>query len=93
MSVATIKSIARSLKDGPYAWPGGYPKVYYTTHGGCLCPSCALDEYGVLARGTFGEKFEGVDIYWEGPVIYCDGCNGEIESAYGDPDSQEAFNG
>jgi hypothetical protein len=86
---ATIKSIARSLKDGPYVWPGGYRKLYYTSCGDVLCHDCALLEYGALARNTYNECFAGVDAYWEGPTIQCAACNCDLESEYGDPDSED----
>jgi hypothetical protein len=73
----------------PYAWPGGYPVVFYVTdaHNGCtgdvLCADCA--------RTAVIDNRESVaaDIYYKGPIEYCAGCNREIESAYGDPDAEE----
>ena len=63
-----------------YAFPGGYPILYTTDSGDCLCADCAkkvyLDERIDVSCGT----------YDEGPTMYCDGCNREIESSYGDPE-------
>ena len=60
---------------------GGYPIIYVLERtGDYLCNKCA---------GTSDEDYDGKllsDVYWEGPTVYCDGCNAEIESAYGDPD-------
>jgi hypothetical protein len=71
-----------------YAWPGGYPIYYLCADGGVLCPDCANKD------GYVGEPADGIDdpqwhvvdgsVYWEGPAMSCDGCNCDIESAYGD---------
>jgi hypothetical protein len=67
----------------PYAWPGGYTIEYVTDDGAVLCAECARREV-LENRGTvYG------DIYYEGPIVHCDDCNAEIESAYGDPDSED----
>ena len=47
--------------------------------GETLCAVCAADPANDAA-------FCGT--YDEGPTIYCDGCNAEIESSYGDPDDK-----
>jgi hypothetical protein len=69
-----------------YAWPGGYPIIYYSKDGGTLCPVCAQkidddeDDYDYI------DQFY---IYYEGPPEICDECSAEIESAYGDPNEDE----
>jgi hypothetical protein len=82
-----------------YAWPGGYPIVYYCEDGGSLCPACANNENGSIAytgdlpADCIEDKqwhIVACDVYYEGPIINCDHCNAEIESAYGDPDEEES---
>lgn len=93
--IARLLDTVRDYARAPYAWPGGYQKVLYMADGGTLCHKCARSEYQQIsraARARFhndGWKPEGVDIYWEGPTLYCDHCNAAIPSAYGDPDKQE----
>ena len=62
---------------------GAYPLIFVTDNGDCLCNVCAkkvfLDERTDVTS----------DIYYEGPIMYCDECNREIESAYGDPGENE----
>lgn len=80
----------------PYAWPGGTPIVYATKDGSALCHRCAnreasrwaedqkdSDEVGWMAGHPDSLTAHGHE---EGPPIHCDGCNAEIESAYGDPE-------
>jgi len=62
---------------------GCYPLLFTTDDSSVLCADCAkrifiLDKQDIT-----------MDIYYEGPPMYCDGCNKEIESAYGDPDTEE----
>jgi len=78
-----------------YAWPGGYPVIYYTEQGLTVCARCAnvADTSDPVTAG---------DIYYEGPAMPCaDGSQcgamvdgtwrpGMIESAYGDPDEVTA---
>lgn len=66
---------------------GGYPIVFYAgedTQNGSLfdtlCADCAREEVRENRASVYSE------VYWEGPVLYCEGCNAAIESAYGDPD-------
>lgn len=75
-----------------YAWPGGYPIVYMCADIACLCPDCANQKNGSEAcEGHDDKQWRLVDcfIHWEGAAIQCDHCNAGIESAYGDPDSEE----
>ena len=66
-----------------YAWPGGYPVVYYDHDGESICPKCANDD-------DWSDKaLIGADIWEEGPTLQCANCNAEIESAYGDPDEPQ----
>ena len=64
-----------------FAWPGVYPLFYYVyadnEHFHC-CPDCVNDN-------EF-EKIEKLDkhVNWEDHGLYCDTCNDQIASAYGE---------
>jgi hypothetical protein len=62
-----------------YAWPGGYPVVYYTENGLTICALCANE------TDTSDPVIAG-EVYWEGPAIVCDDKGETVESAYGDAD-------
>jgi len=69
-----------------YAWPGGYPIVYFDRENNEFCADCATiaddpDEVPQFRPNGFG-------ILLEGAPSHCCGCNKEIESAYGDPEEQ-----
>jgi hypothetical protein len=72
-----------------FAWPGGYPIIYIDSHSSTLCASCAQKSFD-NPEETPAFKPCAYDIYYEGPIIQCDGCNTDIESAYGDPEEDVA---
>ena len=62
-------------KLASFAWPGGYPLMYLTKDGLCVCPECAnRDESDLVA----------CEANWEDPELFCDDCSRRIESAYAD---------
>jgi len=80
-------------KDGKlpaYAWPGGYPIYYVMDDGDSLCPKCINEESDSVHEGgaADGWRFEGSDINWEDPQLYCSHCGNRIESAYAEDDAQ-----
>ena len=84
-SLAELADWRASSPDGAelpaYAWPGGYPVVYYTRDGLTVCARCAN------VTDT-SDPVVGGDIYWEGPALTCEDMGEIIESAYGDdPDA------
>lgn len=58
-----------------YAWPGGYPILYYYEDGDSICPDCA---------NKTEERIAGWFIHYEGSPETCVECNKHIESAYGE---------
>ena len=67
-----------------WAWPGGYPIIYFDRDNSVLCPACANNK-----DASFDAPLVAYDVYWEGPSMQCDQCYKEIESAYGDPDADD----
>lgn len=89
-TVEQVKSFIRQ----PYAWPGGYPLILVMNDGECLCADCARSSFRAIVNSTKhrvrdGWDAAGVEVFWEGPVMYCAHCNASIESAYGDPQEEE----
>jgi hypothetical protein len=81
-----IKDAIRSK----YAWPGGYPLYLVTSDGAALCCDCGRKEYKRIAYAirhhlSDGWRVEAADVNWEDTNLYCDHCNTQIESAYGEP--------
>ena len=83
----TLEHIKNEQGELPaYAWPGGYPILYYDMDNCTLCAKCAINS---MNDPDELEQFKPVayEVYYEGPVMNCEQCNAEVESAYGDPDA------
>jgi len=72
-----------------YTWPGGYPLIYLTRGGDTLCADCATKDIRAWMYGESDDPPIAFGPYYEGPVIQCDDCNRDIESAYGDPEDSQ----
>jgi hypothetical protein len=71
-----------------FAFPGGYPVLYIVENGqSIVCADCAKK----IGSDPDDEMVTAIDIFYEGPPAFCDECNAEIASAYGDPDAPEAL--
>lgn len=82
-----VQDFLDQLKDGPYAFPGGYPKYFVTKDGGVLSFEAAKenkDEIISAMKDGYDDQWlvVGVDINWEDSDLYCDHTNKKIECAY-----------
>ena len=86
----TLSQIKEALRNGQYAWPGGYPTFFVTADGAVLSFKAVEDEWrqvvaAYLTNDTGGGWYvDGHDINWEDNDLYCDHTNERIESAYSD---------
>lgn len=65
---------------------GGCPLYYATADNQCLCATCATEQ--ATHRDLDWPRIVAVEVYYEGPAMTCDNCSADIESAYGDPDTE-----
>jgi hypothetical protein len=81
----------RTWKLEAHAWPGGYPILYLDRDNCVLCPACASRTLWDLDDSDGGRYWgpKAWYIHWEGPPDTCEECNAGVESAYGDPDSED----
>lgn len=92
MKVRSFNADDYKMKNGKlqaYAWPGGYPIFYVTQDNCCLCPDCVNDNLELCLEQDIDERDDqwyivAADINYEDDTLYCDNCNKQIESAYGD---------
>lgn len=84
-SIASLKS---QLRDGPYAWPGGYPKYFVMGDGEAMSFSAVRDNFKEICRAMlcqWGNRDCQViecEINWEDDALYCAHTGERIESAY-----------
>lgn len=73
---------------------GGYPIIYWTGSNDALCPDCANGLNGSEATNPDCQddrewSVQCAEVHYEGPAVACEHCGALIESAYGDPSSEE----
>lgn len=86
MKLETLQSFIRS---NGYAWPGGYPMALMMLDGEVIDSKAARENYRLIRRET-GRDWTPIDVFihWEGEPLICAHSGREIESAYGNPDSE-----
>jgi len=91
--INTVQEFGAALKQGPYAWPGGYPLYFVTSDGGSLSFATAWNERAAIARAIIdddksgGWKVIGYDVNWEDADLTDDHTGNRIESAYAEDDA------
>lgn len=90
MNIKTISDFRKAMRDGPYAWPGGYPRYFITSDGAALSFESAkrnrrliLDAIQEGRADQSGWRVVAVDINWEDQDLICDHSYEPIASAYG----------
>jgi hypothetical protein len=96
-SINSISDFRAAVRNGPYAWPGGYPLFFICSDGGALCCDCVKSERRNILQSIGhnlrdGWKVVAIDINYEEPDLTCDHCSKPIESAYGEPERDNMGN-
>lgn len=84
----TVSEFRRQYHYGPYAWPGGYPRISVMSDGESPCFACLKTERrnilsAIKDNDSSGWRVDGFDINWEDTDLLCAHCGCQIESAYG----------
>lgn len=87
MLINSISDFRAAVRNGAYAWPGGYPLYFVTSDGAALSFDAAKAERrnildSIAHRLSDGWRVIGMDINWEDANLYCDHTGKRIESAY-----------
>lgn len=97
MNTFTVKDFDEALKNGPYAWPGGYPLFFLLSDGETLGFQAAIDnaeeirwaienpdtKWNWNGRNS-GWRVDAVAINWEDEFMVCCHDGDPIPSAYGE---------
>lgn len=94
--IKTTSDFKATVRNGQYAWPGGYPMFFIMSDGEALCFDCAKKEARLIMSAirdqslwqSSGWRVCWTEINYEDNDLYCDHCNAKIESAYGDDDGE-----
>ena len=98
MVITSISDFRRAIKNGPYAWPGGYPCFWLMADGeACTFKVAKTNRRDMLEAlrdyQTVGNSYNNdwrpiaLEINWEDASLYCAHTGDRIESAYADEDS------
>lgn len=91
MQIKSISDFRAAMRQGPYAWPGGYPLFFITSDGAAISFKAAKKERRNILESIFndyedGWRIESVEINWENEDLYCDHTGERIPSAYRESD-------
>lgn len=90
MEIRNISDFRRAMRNGPFAWPGGYPLYFVTADGEALSFKAAREErrnilHAIASNDTrSGWRVVGVDVNWEDAELACAHSGERIQSAYAD---------
>lgn len=89
MEINSIADFRRAVRNGPYAWPGGYPLYWLMADGEACAFDVAKTERRAMLealrdRDNSGWRPIALEINYEDSELYCAHTGREIESAYSD---------
>jgi hypothetical protein len=89
MMIRSISDFRRAVRNGPYAWPGGYPLYWLMADGeACAFKVAKRERRAMLTALAHGNDSQWLPVAlvvnWEDSHLYCAHTNERIESAYGE---------
>lgn len=89
MQINSISDFRRAVRNGPYAWPGGYPCYWIMSDGAACAFDVAKSErrnmlQALAWRDDSGWRPIALDINWEDSDLICAHTDAPIPSAYGE---------
>ena len=87
METIELKKI---IRNGPYAWPGGYPIYFIAADGAALSYEAVRENWRIICLAhrsrdiRSGWYISNWDINWEDSDLYCEHTGKRIQSAYAD---------
>ena len=100
MDIKTLAQVKNALRNGAYAWPGGYPQFFVTSDGASLSFEAVRDNFRAVCADMLHPtrndqwRITGLEVNWEDGSLYCDHTSEPIPSAYGadaDNDARQWF--
>jgi hypothetical protein len=87
MLINSTQALKNCLRNGPYAWPGGYPMYFVADDGEALSFAAVKEHYRLVLASTKYRLKDGwgviaVAINWEDQDLMCSHTGELIPSAY-----------
>jgi hypothetical protein len=94
MEIKTISDFRAAIRNGAYAWPGGYPLYFISSDGAALSFNSAKSQrrnvlWSIANNCNDGWRVVAVGVNWEDSELYCAHSGEKIPSAYGDDSDSE----
>jgi hypothetical protein len=89
-TITTPAQLKAILRQGQYAWPGGYPLYFIMADGQPLSFQAARENFSELILGLQHKNISddwrpvAIEVNWEDTELTCAHTNDKIPSAYGD---------
>ena len=86
------RNLKIALRNGAYAWPGGYPTYFVAADGEAISFAAVKANFKLCLHDTlypeFGNDWRIVahEVNWEDADLYCAHTGKRIESAYAEPE-------
>ena len=89
MIIQTVSDFRAAMRQGSYAWPGGYPLFFIMEDGEAMSRAAVRDNLrsiidSIANRRGDGWRVIGMEINWEDDSLTCCHTGERIESAYGE---------
>ena len=89
MQIMTTKQLKAQLRDGSFAWPGGYPLYFVASDGEALSFDAVRGNlksviWSMRHKVNDGWRVIGCEVNWEDSTLTCAHTGEPIESAYGE---------
>jgi len=87
MLINSISDFRKAVRNGPYAWPGGYPLYWLMDDGAsCAFEVCKMERRNMLEalanKSNDGWRPIALEVNWEDGEMFCAHTGEQIESAY-----------
>lgn len=87
MNIKTLSDFRAAMRNGAYAWPGGYPLYFITNDGAALSFEAVKENLRLVIESVANDLRDGwrvvaCDVNWEGFDLTCDHTGQPIPSAY-----------
>ena len=87
MNIKTLSDFRAAMRNGPYAWPGGYPLYFVTNDGAALSFEAVRENLRLVIDSIANDMRDGwrviaCDVNWEDDSLLCDHTHKPIPCAY-----------
>ena len=93
--LTNLREIKQALRQGPYAWPGGYPTYFITSDGAALSHDAVREQWREVVESYLdrlalhcGWHVTGIEVNYEDANLYCAHTGKRIPSAYAEDEAE-----